>query len=204
MEFSEKLQELRKKRGLTQEELANALYVSRTAVSKWESGRGYPNIDSLKEISSFFSVTVDELLSGAKKENRSNIRNICDLLFGMADIFVVLLVVLPLYPNFVDGYVRSVNLFSYVMPSDWIIAVYWAVYICLIALGVAKIVLSGAQKEGVQRILMQISMIINVLSVLFVTLTRAPYAVVALFLILSSKTIILLKYPKNDKKFRSQ
>ena len=63
MEFNEKLQELRKSRGLTQEELAEKLYVSRTAVSKWESGRGYPNIDSLKAISDFFSVTVDELLS---------------------------------------------------------------------------------------------------------------------------------------------
>ena len=50
MEFHEKLQELRKIRGLTQEELAEALFVSRTAISKWESGRGYPSIDSLKEI----------------------------------------------------------------------------------------------------------------------------------------------------------
>jgi len=46
MEFNEKLQELRKQRGLTQEELAEKLYVSRTAISKWESGRGYPNIES--------------------------------------------------------------------------------------------------------------------------------------------------------------
>ena len=75
MEFHEKLQELRRSRGLTQEELAEDLYVSRTAVSKWESGRGYPSIDSLKEISKYFSVTIDDLLSGdklisiAEKEN---------------------------------------------------------------------------------------------------------------------------------------
>ena len=66
MEFNEKLQELRKSRGLTQEELAEALFVSRTAVSKWESGRGYPSIDSLKEISKYFSVSIDELLTGEK------------------------------------------------------------------------------------------------------------------------------------------
>ena len=75
MEFHEKLQELRKSRGLTQEELAEALFVSRTAISKWESGRGYPSIDSLKEISNYFSVSIDDLLSGeqlifiAEKEN---------------------------------------------------------------------------------------------------------------------------------------
>ena len=103
MEFCEKLQELRKNRGLTQEELAEALYVSRTAISKWESGRGYPSIDSLKEISKYFSVSIDELLSGekilsiAEKENKTNIRNVCDLLFGMVDLFSFMLIVLPIY-----------------------------------------------------------------------------------------------------------
>ena len=62
MEFSKKLQELRKNRGVTQEELADAIFVTRTAVSKWESGRGYPSIDSLKALSRYFSVTVDELI----------------------------------------------------------------------------------------------------------------------------------------------
>ena len=56
MEFHEKLQELRKSRGLTQEELAGILFVSRTAISKWESGRGYPSIDSLKQIANYFSI----------------------------------------------------------------------------------------------------------------------------------------------------
>lgn len=63
MEFNEKLQQLRKNKGLTQEELSQEIFVSRTAVSKWESGRGYPNIDSLKGLAKFFSVTVDELIS---------------------------------------------------------------------------------------------------------------------------------------------
>ena len=62
MEFNEKLQQLRKSKGLTQEELAEALFVSRTAISKWESGRGYPSIDSLKELSRFFSVKIDDLI----------------------------------------------------------------------------------------------------------------------------------------------
>lgn len=111
MEFYEKLQELRKSRGLTQEELAEALYVSRTAVSKWESGRGYPSIDSLKDISSYFSVSIDELLSGekllsiAERENKSNMQNLCDMLIGILDLLSVTLIVLPLYPKPIDGYI---------------------------------------------------------------------------------------------------
>ena len=101
MEFHEKLQELRKNRGLTQEELAKELYVSRTAISKWESGKGYPSIDSLREISRFFSVTIDdllsseELISAAKDENASNLRDLADLLFGITDVLHVLLMLLP-------------------------------------------------------------------------------------------------------------
>ena len=63
MEFSKKIQELRNKNKLTQEQFAEKLYVSRTAVSKWESGKGYPSIDSLKYISKIFNVSIDELLS---------------------------------------------------------------------------------------------------------------------------------------------
>src|SRR5699024_11435249 len=75
-----------------QEQLAEQLYVSRTAISKWESGKGYPNIESLKCISKFFSVTIDELLSGeelitlAETENRSNLKKIYNYIYGILDI----------------------------------------------------------------------------------------------------------------------
>ena len=91
MEFHEKLQELRKQKGLTQEELAESLFVSRTAISKWESGRGYPNIDSLKAIAKFFSVTIDELLSGeevltlAEENQKQKETHLRDMVFGLLD-----------------------------------------------------------------------------------------------------------------------
>ena len=65
LEFNEKLQLLRKQQEMTQEQLAEKLFVSRTAVSKWESGKGYPNIDSLRNLAEVFSVSIDELLSGS-------------------------------------------------------------------------------------------------------------------------------------------
>ena len=105
MEFGEKLQELRKARSLTQEQLAEALYVSRTAVSKWESGRGYPSIDSLREVSRFFSVTIDELISpdevvsAAQAERRSFARGYASLVCGLLDVLPALLLVVPVFGN---------------------------------------------------------------------------------------------------------
>ena len=72
MELSEKLVKLRKQSGMTQEELAAKIYVTRTAVSKWENGKGYPAIDSLKLLSSVYGVSLDELVSdGDVEEMRS-------------------------------------------------------------------------------------------------------------------------------------
>ncbi|MDD5936913.1 MAG: DUF5680 domain-containing protein [Clostridiales bacterium] len=62
MNLSEKLQVLRKTKGLTQEELAQQLDVSRQAVAKWESGITYPDILNLIQISEFFHITVDYLI----------------------------------------------------------------------------------------------------------------------------------------------
>lgn len=203
MEFGEKLQKLRKDKGLTQEELAEALYVSRTAVSKWESGRGYPNIESLKEISRFFSVSVDNLLSSekllsiAEKENKSNIRNMCNLIFGIADILSLVLIILPLYPNTVGDFVYSVNLLNYTQISQFNKILYWVMFMSLISVGIAKIILTKIKAEKGNKILTEISIVISVISVLFLALTREAYAVVVSFLLLIIKGIVFYNYLKN-------
>ncbi len=202
MEFSEKLQEFRKSKGLTQEQLADILYVSRTAVSKWESGRGYPNIDSLKEISKFFSVSVDELLSGekllslAENENKSNIRSICDLLFGIVDFLSFLLIVLPLYPNAVGGYVYSVNLLSYQNAVPTTIFFCWVLFILLIALGIVKIILTKINIKKGSKNLIKISVAVAIFCVVLLMVMRVPYASVFALLLLIIKGGILLKLVK--------
>ena len=199
MEFNEKLQGLRKEKGLTQEELAEVLYVSRTAVSKWESGRGYPNIESLKDISKFFSVSIDDLLSGekllsiAEKENKSNIRGMCDLLYGIVDLLSFMLIALPLYPNTIDGFVYSVNLINYKEISPVILRVYWIAFVLLFIIGVAEVVLTKSKKEKANKSVTEISLVFNILLVVFLALTGEVYAVVVAFLMMVIKGAILLK-----------
>lgn len=205
MEFYEKLQELRKSRDLTQEELADALYVSRTAISKWESGRGYPSIDSLKEISRYFSVSIDDLLSGekllslAEKENKQNIRSICDMLFGIVDMCSLMLIVLPLYPNTVDGYIYSVNLAAYSQTSALNRLIYWTVFIALTVMGIVKIVLSKSGNEKYDKIVTGISMTLSVLAVLLLALSREAYAIAVAFLLLVVKGMLIFKYMKTGE-----
>ena len=195
MEFHEKLQELRKSRGLTQEELAEGLYVSRTAVSKWESGRGYPSIDSLKEISAYFSVSIDDLLSGeklifiAEKENRSNLRNVCDLLLGVTDLLALMLIVLPIYPKTVEGYVYSVNLWRYTETAAYNRAVYWGLFLALVACGVWKLVQTGLHAERGRRAVTGLSLALSIAAVLYLVLAREAYAATVAILLLTGKCL---------------
>ena len=141
MEFNEKLQELRKQKGLTQEELARQIFVSRTAISKWESGRGYPNLDSLKALARFFCVTVDELLSGdevlsiAEKDRQESRQVMQALVFGLLDVSVALLLFLPFFGQTANGMVQSVSLPALTGTAGWLKVTYLAVVIATSLLG---------------------------------------------------------------------
>ena len=199
MELNENLQELRKNQGLTQEELAAALYVSRTAVSKWDSGRGLPSIDSLKQISAFFDVSIDDLLSAdkalslAEQENKASQRSFCDLLLGISDLCAILLILLPLYPR-VDGKtVYAVDFLTYARTaafSGWIFAFLFA---GLILTGAVKIGSVCGKTETAQPLLTGISLCISIAAVLLLAVTRNAYATSLTFLLLVIKGTLLLK-----------
>lgn len=194
MEFYEKLQELRKRRGLTQEELADALYVSRAAVSKWESGRGYPNIDSLKAIAVFFSVTIDELLSGeellsvAEEDGREKRNKLLDLVYGGLDCSTVLLLFLPVFGQAMGERVQEVSLLALSGISMWQKAAYYAVVLGMVAVGILTLALRRDKKRA-------FSLTINAVGELMFILSRQPYAASLLFVFLGIKALLLIRKP---------
>ena len=103
MELSEKIQKLRKEHNLTQEQLAEQLFVSRTAVSKWETGRGTPSMESLKQIANLFHITLDQLLSTeevvviAENENKDDMKRFASYIDGIINLSALLGLLLPLY-----------------------------------------------------------------------------------------------------------
>lgn len=202
MEFGEKLLELRNGKGMTQEELAEDLFVSRTAISKWESGRGYPSIDSLKEISKYFSVSIDELLSSeklvtiAEKENRANIHRVLDYIMGLVDLMVCGLIFLPLFPHPADGSVFAVSLLEYSDVSADIRVIYWGLFLTLVMTGIVIVILNHFNLEKSKRVMIALSMGISVITVLILAITRVAYATSLAFILTTIKGMLLLKREK--------
>ncbi|MBQ4105161.1 MAG: helix-turn-helix transcriptional regulator [Clostridia bacterium] len=199
MEFNEKLQELRKQKGLTQEELAEALFVSRTAISKWESGRGYPNIDSLKATAKFFSVTIDELLSGdemlvlAEEDNKQRENHIRDLVFGLLDISVAMFFFLPFFGQEAGGLIEEVSLLNLSGISPWLKITYFSVVIGIVIWGILTLALQNCHKPFWIKCKNNVSLILNALGALLFIISSQPYAAVFLFIFLMIKVLMFIK-----------
>ena len=203
MEFNEKLQELRKNKGLTQEELAKELFVSRTAISKWESGRGYPSIDSLKEISRYFSVSIDELIcpdeiiTAAENEKQDTIKKYTSLICGLLDILTLLLLFLPVFGNGEKS--TSAQIFELTEISQWIVTVYAAVIVITVLNGVFAVIISRFDKPVWNRNCLITGVLLSVVTVMMFIITRQPYAGIMCFTILIIKGSLMLKGGTNGK-----
>lgn len=200
MEFNEKLQELRKNKGLTQEELAEALYVSRTTISKWESGRGYPSIDSLKEIAKYFSVTIDELLSSdevlsiAEEDNKQKETHFRSLVFGLLDISVLMFFFLPFFGQKANGVIQEVSLLSLNEITTYLKTAYYAIVISIAVYGILTLTFQNCQKVFWTKNRDKISLILNAIAVLLFIISSQVYAGTFLFIFLVIKALMLIKW----------
>lgn len=199
MEFNEKLQQLRKQKGITQEELAQALFVSRTAISKWESGRGYPSIDSLKHLAKFFSVTVDELLSTdevlaiAEEDGRQKESRFRNLLFGLLDISTAMFLFLPLFGEKSEDFVRAVSLTALSKTAPYMLAAYFAIVLLSMLWGILTLTCHICHAQFPQRVKTIISLVLSAVGTLVFILGTQPYAATFLFFFLLIKVILLAK-----------
>ena len=199
MEFNEKLQELRKLKGLTQEELAEALYVSRTAVSKWESGRGMPNIESLKTISKFFAVTLDDLLSSeellviAEDDHRQKEMHIRDLIYGLLDCGMALLFFLPFFGQKANGTIQGVSLLALTGIQFYLKILYLIVVIGMTVLGILTLALRNNDSVFWNKNKNKLSLLFNAIGVLLFIVSQQPYAAVFVFIFLVIKVLLLMR-----------
>ena len=198
MEFNEKLQELRKSRSMTQEELAKALFVSRAAISKWEQGRGYPNLDSLKEISRFFSVSIDdlicseEIISAAEDEKKECMDKYVSMICNTLDIFLALLLFLPVFGNGTDN-PASVSLYAITGLSKWIKMVFAALIGVAVLNGICGVIISHFDKPVWNRHRLVTGMVLSIACAAVFILTRQPYAGIICLAVLVVKGLLIGK-----------
>ena len=203
MEFSEKLQELRKSRSMTQEELAEALFVSRTAISKWESGRGYPNIDSLKEISRFFSVTIDDLICSdemitvAEIEKREFADKYVSLICNVLDVLLAILLFIPAFGNGRESSV-TVSLFGLTGISFWVKTVFIVIIVITIINGICGVIIASFNKPVWNRHRLITGAALSILAVIVFIAARQPYAGIVCFLFLVIKGFLITKVKPNS------
>jgi len=199
MTFGEKLKKLRTDKGLTQDELAEKLYVTRTAISKWESDRGYPNIESLKAISKFFSVSIDDFLSSdevltiAEEDNNQKEKRFKDMVYAMLDLSAAMLLFLPFFAENTDGVIRSVSLIMLDSVQAYLKAAYFAVVIVMLFAGVLTLILQSCEKPFWLKGKTPISLTLGTVSVLLFVISSQPYAAVFAFVLLLVKAFVLIK-----------
>jgi len=199
LEFSEKLQKLRAEKNMTQEELAQQLYVSRTAISKWESGRGYPSIESLKAMAQFFHVTIDELISGdemaflAEQKIREGRERSAALICGALDCLLILLLVAPSFGQQSGDVIIAVGLLGLTQVPRWIKAVYLCIVLTTALNGLAGVAMSNFEKPVWNQRSTYTGLALSVMGTAFFMVSRQPYAGAYYLGTLVVKGVLLLR-----------
>jgi transcriptional regulator with XRE-family HTH domain len=199
MDFNEKLQQLRKENGFTQEQLAEKIFVSRTAISKWESGRGYPSLDYLKSISKLFSISIDDLLSGeeliqiAETDNLEKTRNLLGLVFGIFDCMPALLLFFPFFGHRENDIVHAVSLLSLDKEPVYIRIPFIIFTGLIIIFGIAELALQNCQHRLWLKSKTAVSLFLGISGVMLFIVSPQPYAAAFMLCLLVLKGVLLIK-----------
>lgn len=195
MEFKDILHKLRLEANLTQEQLAEKLFVSRVTVSKWENGRGYPNLDSIKLIARIFSVSIDDLLLHdpamfIKDSDTTVTKASCkqyNIFFGCLDLFTGILLFLPVFVNrsikdtIVLDSLLAIHFFT---PAvKWILVAFIS---CISFFGVIELALQKVPDKTWLKKSLFISIFLSVCcEVLFIlTLQQTPALIILIFTVI--------------------
>ncbi len=144
--------ELRKEKNFTQKDLATELNVSDKAISRWETGKGYPDVDSLQALSNFFDITINELLAGERAKTKTieelaeeNIisaiaetekRNKTKITAIVFSIIVAILVLIPLLKGSLESFIEL--LFEYTLLEEpWLFIFMLFISLCVFFAGLA-------------------------------------------------------------------
>ncbi len=144
--------QLRTSQNLSQKELANKLNVSDKAVSRWETGKGFPDVDSLQALSNFFDITINELLAGEKAETKTiqeiaekniisaieytekNKKNNKTTL--IASVVIASILLMPLLKNSVEGIIKLLSEYT-LIKDPWVIVFMLFISLCIFLAGFA-------------------------------------------------------------------
>ena len=200
LELSKNIKQIRNDNKLTQEQFAEKMLVSRTAVSKWENGTCYPSIDSLKYMSQTFNISLDKLLSSeeileiAKTENQSNISEYNSLLFCLLDIVRIIFIFLPLYSYKTNDFIYSVSLLNSNDLGTTLKIVFMLIFIMFLILGIIELIFNF---KGNNKLINKISIFLDVTSIFVLLFTKQPYVITLIFIIFIIKIIMLANVNKS-------
>ena len=200
MELSEKLQELRKEKGLTQEELAEALFVCRNGISYLASGTRFPNFVSFKSNLNFFSLSISFLLSGeeilkiADEDNKQKEKHTRDLVFGLLDCSLIMFLFLPFFGQKGDEIIKEVSLLSLTGTPQYIKIPYLIIVFGIVLTGVLLLALQNYEAVFWLKHKHQISIVLSTVATIEFMITLQPYAAFFTFVFLAIKSLMLIKW----------
>ena len=155
-----------------------------------------PSIESLKAISKFFAVTLDDLLSGeellviAEDNYKQKEMYIRDMIYGLLDCSMALLFLLPFFGQKTDGIIQGVSLLALTEIQIYLKYLYFMVVVGMIAIGVLTLMLHNCNAAFWVQNKSKLSLLFNTIGVCLFIVSQQPYAAVFIFMILIIKAVL--------------